>query len=193
MDCEDYVTPGSPIDQYLKSIADFENDLPEKLKNQQSAKNQSQICDVLRDRIFFILSEIRSYFRRIETENRFQGQKLELTAKKEIKKAISEILSDENLYLYETDLDVLAVKCESYQNNGTAASLTYILPITVAQAVYIASYWNQITTIYSFLHILFFVISLYFVLWWAIFELNDDFFWVPIFFWSSHTTDLDIW
>ena len=165
MDCEDYVTPGSPIDQYLKSIADFENDLPEKLKNSTSAKNQSQICDVLRDRVFFILSEIRSYFRRIESENRFQGQKLELSAKTEIKKAISEILSDENLYHYETDLDVLTVKCESHENHETAASLTYILPITVAQAVYIASYWNQITVIYSFLHILFFVISLYFVLW----------------------------
>ena len=165
MDCEDYVTPGSPIDQYLKSIADFESDLPEKLKNQPSAEHQSQICDVLRDRIFFILSEIRFYFRRIESENRFQGQKLELSAKKEIKRAISEILSDESLYLYETDLDVLAVKCESNENHETAASLTFILPITVAQAVYIASYWNQITIIYSFIHILFFVISLYFVLW----------------------------
>ena len=167
MDCEDYVTPGSPIDEYLKSIAeeDLENELKSKVPERTSKNRKNKTWDILCEHIFSAASEIRSYVHKIEEENRRWLRKLELSAKNSVKKAVCELLSDEDIFNFENELDVLAVECQSPAEIDSGSMLKTLLPITIAQAVYIALYWEDISCIYSVLHLFLFVISFYVVLW----------------------------
>jgi len=157
----EYITPGSPIDLYLESIGQPQEDAT--VPSLPEATECPSVVALVRSKIVNMLSHARRYKDMIRKSHEFKCRSVELESRKVMLPKVTPFLAEERVFEHEEALDRLAVAVAKTQTNRYDISLWY-LAIPVVYVSWLSLQWSRLSLLILAAHAFIFILLLFLLL-----------------------------
>jgi len=157
----EYITPGSPIDLYLESIGQPQEDAT--VPSLPEATECPSVVALVRSKIVNMLSHARRYKDMIRKSHEFKCRSVELESRKVMLPKVTPFLAEERVFEHEEALDRLAVAVAKTQTNRYDISLWY-LAIPVVYVSWLSLQWSRLSLLILTAHAFIFILLLFLLL-----------------------------